>query len=76
MPARSTGRRQFDANRELTRCVITPGLQGRQFPVEVMYTVAPEESYVDAAITTALQVHLDEAPGDVLVFLTGQVWAQ
>lgn len=53
---------------------LPPVLQGRQFPVEVMYTVAPEESYVDSAITTALQIHLDEAPGDILVFLTGQVW--
>ena len=44
--------------------------------MEVMYTVAPEESYVDSAITTALQVHLDEAPGDILVFLTGQVREQ
>lgn len=30
--------------------------QGRQFPVQVMYTSAPEDSYVDAAITAALQV--------------------
>lgn len=52
------------------RC--TPA-QGRQYPVQVMYTPAPEESYVDAAITTALQIHCEEGPGDVLVFLTGQV---
>lgn len=31
-------------------------LQGRQYPVEVMYTAAPEDSYVDAALTTVLQV--------------------
>lgn len=30
--------------------------QGRQFPVQVMYTVAPEDSYLDAAIAAALQV--------------------
>ncbi|PRW45383.1 ATP-dependent RNA helicase dhx8 isoform A [Chlorella sorokiniana] len=47
-------------------------IQGRQFPVQVMYTSAPEDSYVDAAITAALQVHCDERPGDILVFLTGQ----
>lgn len=47
-------------------------VQGRQFPVQVMYTVAPEDSYLDAAIAAALQVHCDEGPGDVLVFLTGQ----
>ena len=98
-----------------------PAPQGRQFPVQVMYTAAPEDSYVDAAITAALQVrctdlsaaqagaavarmpprlpagrshqlppcpasslplspspspspqvHCDEGPGDILVFLTGQ----
>ncbi|KAL4447805.1 hypothetical protein ABPG75_005024 [Micractinium tetrahymenae] len=47
-------------------------VQGRQFPVEVMYTAAPEDSYLDAAIAAALQVHCDEGPGDILVFLTGQ----
>ncbi|KAL6782327.1 hypothetical protein ACKKBG_A06370 [Auxenochlorella protothecoides x Auxenochlorella symbiontica] len=47
-------------------------IAGRQYPVQVMYTPAPEESYVDAAITTALQIHCEEGPGDVLVFLTGQ----
>ena len=47
-------------------------VEGRQHPVQVMYTSEPQSSYLDAAITTALQVHCDEAPGDVLVFLTGQ----
>lgn len=47
-------------------------VQGRQFPVEVMYTAAPQDSYLDAAIAAALQVHCDEGPGDILVFLTGQ----
>ena len=46
--------------------------QGRQHPVEIFYTAAPEDSYIDAALTTVLQVHLEEAPGDLLVFLTGQ----
>ncbi|KAL4442503.1 hypothetical protein ABPG77_005087 [Micractinium sp. CCAP 211/92] len=47
-------------------------VQGRQFPVEVMYTATPQDSYLDAAISAALQVHCDERPGDILVFLTGQ----
>ena len=37
-----------------------------------MYTDAPEEDYLDAALLTVMQVHAEEAPGDVLVFLTGQ----
>nr|WMV69937.1 ATP-dependent RNA helicase DHX8 [Euglena gracilis]BDX17153.1 ATP-dependent RNA helicase PRP22C [Euglena gracilis] len=47
---------------------------GRQFPVTVFYTVEPQLDYVDAAITTVLQLHLQEGPlqGDMLVFLTGQ----
>ncbi len=49
-------------------------VQGRQFPVDVLYTATPEDSYVDAAITASLQIHCDEAEGgDILVFLTGQV---
>jgi hypothetical protein len=56
-----------------TNAIFAPE-QGRQFPVEVLYTAMPEESYVDAAITAALQIHCDEGEGgDVLVFLTGQV---
>ncbi|GAB4816131.1 hypothetical protein N2152v2_003177 [Parachlorella kessleri] len=48
-------------------------VQGRQFPVDVLYTATPEDSYVDAAITASLQIHCDEAEGgDILVFLTGQ----
>lgn len=47
-------------------------VEGRQFPVQVMYTAVSEDSYQDAAITAALQVHCEEGPGDILVFLTGQ----
>lgn len=47
-------------------------VQGRQHPVDIMYTQEPQESYLDSAITTAIQIHCDESEGDVLVFLTGQ----
>lgn len=47
-------------------------LQGRQFPVEVFYTEAPEQDYIDATLLSIVQIHQNEAPGDVLVFLTGQ----
>ena len=30
--------------------------QGRQFPVQVFYTALPEESYLDAALATVMQV--------------------
>jgi hypothetical protein len=47
-------------------------VEGRQHPVDVMYTLEPEADYVDAALIAVLQIHLDEKPGDVLLFLTGQ----
>ncbi|GAB2216353.1 hypothetical protein Droror1_Dr00024125 [Drosera rotundifolia] len=46
-------------------------IQGRQFPVNVYYC-PPQTDYVDAAIVTIFQVHLEDGPGDILVFLTGQ----
>lgn len=46
---------------------------GRTHPVEILYTKAPERNYVEAAIRTTVQIHLHEAPGDILVFLTGEV---
>ena len=45
---------------------------GRRFPVSIHYTKAPEANYLEATVLTALQVHLTEGPGDVLVFLPGQ----
>ncbi|KAK9116542.1 hypothetical protein Sjap_015489 [Stephania japonica] len=47
-------------------------IPGRRFPVEILYTKAPEADYLDAAIVAALQIHVREPPGDILVFLTGQ----
>ncbi|KAL8171568.1 hypothetical protein V2J09_023372 [Rumex salicifolius] len=45
---------------------------GRQFPIDIYYSYNAHSDYVDATITTILQIHLDEGPGDMLVFLTGQ----
>ncbi|XP_024018248.1 pre-mRNA-splicing factor ATP-dependent RNA helicase DEAH10 [Morus notabilis] len=47
-------------------------VQGRQFPVDILYTHHPEPDYLDATLITVFQIHLEEGPGDVLVFLTGQ----
>ncbi|KAK1553221.1 hypothetical protein Q3G72_035119 [Acer saccharum] len=47
-------------------------IQGRQFPVDILYTLYPETDYLDAALITIFQIHLEEGPGDILVFLTGQ----
>ncbi|KAI9846835.1 MAG: putative ATP-dependent RNA helicase dhr2 [Thelocarpon superellum] len=48
-------------------------IQGRQYPVQVMYAPAPVQDLVDGTLRTIMQIHCGEAmPGDILVFLTGQ----
>lgn len=43
---------------------------GRPYPVEIFYTKAPEANYLRAAITQVLTIHVTQARGDILVFLT------
>jgi pre-mRNA-splicing factor ATP-dependent RNA helicase DHX16 len=54
---------------------------GRRYPVDIYYTKSPEADYIEAAVITALQIHISQAEelfeddnkgGDILVFLTGQ----
>ena len=40
--------------------------------MEVFYTQSPEQDYFSASVKTVLQIHVDEEPGDVLLFLTGE----
>lgn len=40
--------------------------------MEIFYTPEPERDYLEAAIRTAVQIHLCEEPGDMLLFLTGE----
>ena len=47
-------------------------IPGRTFPVEVLYSREPESDYLDAALTTVMQIHLTEPAGDILLFLTGK----
>ncbi|KAK0661740.1 Pre-mRNA-splicing factor ATP-dependent RNA helicase prp22 [Lasiodiplodia hormozganensis] len=47
-------------------------IPGRTYPVEIMYSKEPESDYLDAALTTVMQIHLTEPPGDILLFLTGK----
>lgn len=47
-------------------------IPGRRFPVDILYTKAPEADYLEAAVVTVLQIHVTQPAGDVLVFFTGQ----
>ncbi|CAG8442817.1 16363_t:CDS:10 [Acaulospora morrowiae] len=47
-------------------------IPGRQFPVNIHYSNVPQSDYLDAALTCTLQIHVEQPPGDILVFLPGQ----
>lgn len=44
----------------------------RTFPVETLFSREPEPDYLAAALDCVMQIHIAEAEGDILVFLTGQ----
>ncbi|XP_057251447.1 probable pre-mRNA-splicing factor ATP-dependent RNA helicase DEAH4 [Beta vulgaris subsp. vulgaris] len=51
---------------------------GKLFPVEVIYRMDDDgggggfRSYVDAALKVAIDIHVKEPEGDILIFMTGQ----
>ena len=48
-------------------------IPGRRYPVDILYTAAPEADYLEAVVVTCLQIHITQpVPGDILVFMTGQ----
>ncbi|KAJ7695774.1 P-loop containing nucleoside triphosphate hydrolase protein [Mycena rosella] len=47
-------------------------VKGRQHPVKIFHSVQGQTDYVDAALRTFFQIHVDQPPGDVLIFLPGQ----
>ncbi|UKK00399.2 ATP-dependent helicase [Theileria orientalis] len=45
-------------------------IPGRFFPVEILHSKEQEMDYLEAALITVLNIHLNEKPGDILLFLT------
>ncbi|KAK6084912.1 helicase associated domain-containing protein [Seiridium cupressi] len=47
-------------------------LEGRTYPIDILYLEVPTEDYVERAISTVFDIHTKEPDGDILVFLTGR----
>lgn len=47
-------------------------IKGRQHKVKIHYTAQAQTDYLDAALKTFFVLHLEQPPGDVLIFLTGE----
>ncbi|KAG6821430.1 hypothetical protein H0H93_010154 [Arthromyces matolae] len=47
-------------------------VKGRQHPVKIYHSSEGQTDYVESAMRTFFQIHTDQPPGDVLIFLPGQ----
>ncbi|KAL2841086.1 P-loop containing nucleoside triphosphate hydrolase protein [Aspergillus pseudodeflectus] len=47
-------------------------LEGRMYPVDMLFLESPAEDYVERSVKTVFDIHLQEGEGDILVFLTGR----
>ncbi|KAL8787010.1 MAG: hypothetical protein Q9213_002446 [Squamulea squamosa] len=47
-------------------------LEGRMYPVDVLFLEDPVEDYVERAVKTVFDIHSSEAEGDILMFMTGR----
>ncbi|AEO71382.1 b1143c91-65e7-45b6-af25-a32a2d9e8f59 [Thermothielavioides terrestris] len=47
-------------------------LEGRTYPIDILYLESPAEDYLEKAISTVMDIHTNEPKGDILVFLTGR----
>ncbi|XVF02692.1 hypothetical protein REPUB_Repub04eG0196400 [Reevesia pubescens] len=45
---------------------------GKLFPVEILYSKERPTSYLESSLKTALDIHVREPEGDILIFMTGQ----
>ncbi|XP_044959835.1 probable pre-mRNA-splicing factor ATP-dependent RNA helicase DEAH4 [Hordeum vulgare subsp. vulgare] len=47
-------------------------IPGAIFPVEKFYSTDRPTNYIESSLRTAIDIHVKEAPGDVLIFMTGK----
>jgi ATP-dependent RNA helicase DDX35 len=47
-------------------------IEGRAYPVDTFYLSDPTDDYITCAVNTVMEIHVNEAPGDVLVFMCGK----
>lgn len=45
---------------------------GKLYPVEILYSSEHPRSYLESSLKAALDIHIREPEGDVLIFMTGQ----
>ncbi|KAK7246966.1 hypothetical protein RIF29_41839 [Crotalaria pallida] len=47
-------------------------IPGKMYPVEILYSKERPSSYIESSLKTALDIHVRDPEGDILIFMTGQ----
>ena len=61
---------QGDSATKITCAILS--VEGRNFPVNINFSVSPVPDYLKASIDLAISLHENRPQGDILVFLTSQ----
>ncbi|KAM0559373.1 hypothetical protein ACHAPJ_004397 [Fusarium lateritium] len=64
-----SSKKNDDAKDELGAII---SLEGRTYPIDILYLESPAENYVEKAIDVVFDIHTQEGEGDILIFLTGR----
>jgi ATP-dependent RNA helicase DDX35 len=65
----SNGASGNEANQDIGRIV---SIEGRSYPVDILFTEEPVENYILRTVETVFEIHAKEGDGDILIFLTGR----
>lgn len=63
---------QTTAEEERQKSTFIVSIEGRTYPIDILYLESPAEDYLERTISTVFSIHQNEPRGDVLVFLTGR----
>ncbi|KAK4283481.1 hypothetical protein QN277_000427 [Acacia crassicarpa] len=47
-------------------------IPGKLYPVEIFYSTERPSSYLESSLNTAIDIHVRQPEGDILIFMTGQ----
>lgn len=64
-----TKQKEMSLGRDFGRII---SLEGRMYPIDILYLETPTEDYLQKAVQTVFEIHTKEPNGDILVFLTGR----
>lgn len=63
---------QHDSDSSSHNEVTALSIEGRTYPIDILYLISSTEDYVEKAVSTVMDIHSKEQEGDILVFLTGR----